>query len=195
MAKGGFQSPQGSENIQHPRADLLTIPQIFSLSLFCFHSHCRHMSFLLFSINYLKVYTYYLRILISLPYWPLYSVYYTQVDLSYKTFLNGKSHSPCFSPFCLINHVNHILKLFLSWLLQSFSFPFSILPLWPTSAFHSPPSLPPIFFHECDITEFIFWFCSVINPLCNSVHILSTFISTINDFCPGLYNWASDQYS
>ena len=85
-------------------------PPDFHSPRFFFHSHCCQVSFLLFCINCLKS----LHILSSYPY--LFTLLtpcppYTQVDLGVnKTFLNGKSHSPCFSPLCLINHVNHTFK-------------------------------------------------------------------------------------
>ena len=68
--RSGFQSPQGSENFQHPWADLLTIPQIFTLLVFSFTHTVAICLFFCFPLTVLKVYTYCLCILTSLPYWP-----------------------------------------------------------------------------------------------------------------------------
>lgn len=68
--RSGFQSPQGSESFQHPQADLLTLPQIFTLLLSSFTHTVARCLFFCFALTVLKVYTYCLRILISLPYWP-----------------------------------------------------------------------------------------------------------------------------
>ena len=137
-------------------------PPDFHSPRFFFHSHCCQVTFLLFCINCLKS----LHILSSYPH--LFTLLtpcppYTQVDLGVnKTFLNGKSHSPCFSPFCLISHVNHTFKTPFSLDFCKASLSHFLSLLWPTSHFHSPPSLLPTFFHECDVIEnFIFYLGSV----------------------------------